>query len=326
MNLSFPVSKNLLFTFTAFFILITSGCDIFSSRSATIGIITKISGAVPAFTGFKEGMSELGYVEGFNLNYIYREISGADDQLVQQTIHELLGSKADLLITFEPELTLQCKIASKGTGMPIVFISNPFPVEMGLVDSLKAPGANLTGVRMPETSKKSLEWMKATLPHVKTVYLPYNPADAIPESELSGLENAASTLSIDLVIDEVASLEETISTIENRKNDFDSVFRIPSRSMIQHSAIITQAALDCGIPTCSSLLSDADVLMTFSGDFVHAGKLAARLSNQILSGISPSDLPIKTADSVLTINLQSAEKIGATISDEVLSQAQEIIR
>jgi putative ABC transport system substrate-binding protein len=144
--------------------------------------------------------------------------------------------------------------------------------------------------------------------------------------EILDLERVASDLGIELVFDEIHSVAETVAAIESLGEDIDAIFRIPSRTLNTENYRITEAGLKLGIPSFSSLLLDEAVLLTFTGDFSSAGRQAARLAQQIFKGTPPSDLPVETSEAFLRLNLQTAEAIGLTIPQEVLSQANSIIR
>jgi putative ABC transport system substrate-binding protein len=309
-----------------FLLLVTLGCSIQPPDRYTVGIITKLPESSQSYIGFKKGMSDLGYVEGRDLFYIYREVPDASQALLDATIKDLLDQDIDLLLIVENDITLQCKELTEDTGTPILFISTPFPEKMGLVNSLSRPGGNLTGVRLPETANKTLEWMSVLIPETNKVYLPYNPDDHITAMEIRGLRQIASDLGIVLVFDEVHSVEETLAAIESLGKDFDAIFRLPSCTLNPGARAITQTGLEHGIPSFSSLLLDEDVLFTFSGDFTDAGQQAARMAQQIFKGIKPSDLPVETSEAFLILNLQTAKKTGITVPQEVLSHANTIIR
>jgi putative ABC transport system substrate-binding protein len=303
-----------------------SGCNAPPPEIFTIGVITKLSETVPAYTGFKSGMSTLGYVEGFDLRYIYTEVPDTGEEAIGNTFNDLINRDIDLLLTFEYDITLKCKRFTERDDLSILFISNPEPVEMGLVDSLSKPGLNITGIRMPETTYKALEWLTATVPDAKNIYLPYNPDTDTSLVKISELKRVADRLGISLVLDEVRSVDEAVAAIKSFGNNIDSVFRIPSSTLNPESRLITQAAYGFGIPVCSALLLEEDILMTFTGSFTVAGKQAARMAHQIHKGINPDDLPVETSDAFLIINMNTAEKLGLTISPDVLAQAQKIIR
>lgn len=313
----------------AFFLIITfsvAGCtdkpDVFS-----IGIVTQIPKGFPAFEGFKSGMSELGYIEGKNLKYIYNEIESSDEQVIYDEIRRVIALDIDLLLTFENEATLKARDVVTGTDMPVLFIANPQPIELGLVDSLSRPGGNLTGVRIVDTTPKALEWLISIVPNAKKIYIPYDPEDDLSMMYVASLDNVADNLGVELVFDDVRSLEEVITAIQTLPDDVNAVLRI-------HCPIINQqgdneifrAAINRGIPVGASLELSGDVLMIFTSSFKGTGKQAAKLAHQIYKGMKPEDLPIEVSEVYFSINLKTAEILGIDIPENILIQAKTIIR
>jgi ABC-type uncharacterized transport system substrate-binding protein len=158
------------------------------------------------------------------------------------------------------------------------------------------------------------------------VYVPYNPNDEPSTAALDGMNIAASRMGIELVLDEVYSVEEAVVAIERLPGDIDAIFRIPSPTLDQRNHDLSQAAIKRKLPICASLPLDESVLLTLATDLSEMGKQAARLADQIFQGIKPADLPVETGEVFLTINLRTAETIGLYIPDEILVQANTIIR
>lgn len=311
----------ILLVLTFFFAGCTDKPDVF-----TIGIVTQIPKGFPAFEGFKSGMDELGYIEGKNLRYIYSEIESSDEQVIYDEIRRVINSDIDLLLTFEDDITLKAKEIVTGTDMPLLFTANPQPIELDLVDSFSHPGGNLTGVRIADTTLKALEWLVLIVPNAKKIYIPYDPEDDVSMMHVSRLGNFADNLGVELVFDEIHSLEEAITAIQTLPDDVNAVLRIHCPILNQVNEEFCRAAINRGIPVGASLVQSGDVLMIFTSSFKGAGKQAARLAHQIHNGIKPADLPVEVADVYFSINLKTAEKIGIDIPEDILMQAKTIIR
>lgn len=295
-----------------------------ATKVSTIGIIAFTNSNSMVREGFNAGMAELGYLEGKNIRYIYTFIPEVNDQMIDSKIREFLSQDIDLIFS-SGTLILKAKELAKG-DMPILFGGDAYPVESGLVQNLQRPGGNITGVRAAESISKALEWLITIADGAKKIYLPYDTYDPIATMELPGLNKAASQLGIELVVHKVYSVEEAAAAIGNLPEDIDAVFMIPSRLLNSRSGELSRAAIKRGIPTGAALQLDEDVLVTLTSDFADIGKKTARLAKQILQGVKPSDLPVETADTLLTVNLKTAEKIGLHIPDDILAQATTIVR
>ena len=292
----------------------------------TIGIISYVSVHAPVIEGFKAGMTSLGYREGEDIIYIDNGPVEPTPQDVDAEIKKLLEQNIDLLFSVGNLATLRAKHAAEGTTIPIVFGAIAHPIEERFVESISHPGGKLTGTQTSGQGPKALEWLVTILPDARKVYVPYNPRDEASVIQLNGLDKAPLQLGIELVFDEIASVEEAVAAIENLPDDIDAIFRIPSPTLDPRNAELSQTAITRRLPMSASLPLDKAVLLTLAVDFFEAGKQTARLAHQIRQGEKPADLPVETAEIFLTINLKTAEEIGLDIPDEILLQADTIIR
>ncbi len=299
------------------------------ARTFKIGIATveaHVTVKSQIINGFKAGMAELGHVEGEKIKYIHEQIPELNNQVIDTKIRGLLAQDIDLLLTLESEVAFRAKEIVDRTDIPVLFITNIKSFENSLVENIDHPGGNLTGVQFVNANSKALEWLTMTVPGAKKIYLPYNPDDIGVTAELAGLDKTASQLGIELVLDEIHSVEETIEDIENLPEDIDAIFRIPSPTLNERNMELSQAAMKKGIPIGASIRLNGDVLITLANDFYSTGKQAARLAHQIHQGIKPADLPVEASEALLTINLRTAEKIGIHVPDDIIAQAKTIIR
>ncbi len=292
----------------------------------TIGVVSYVPVLTPVFEGFKAGMADLGYVEGENVTYIYNGLVEPSPQAVDAEIENLLAQNVDMLFTVGTLPTVQAKPAVAGTDIPVVFGPITNPVGRGLVESIAHPGGNLTGTQSGGEIPKALEWLVTITPEAKKVYVPYNPDDAVSVDILGALAEVPSQLGIELVIEEVHSVEEAVAAIESLPEDVDAIFRLPSPTLDPKNNELSRAAIKRGLPMGAGLPLDEAVLLTLTVDFFEVGKQTASLADQIRQGVKPADLPVQTGEIVLTINLKTAETIGIDIPDELLRQADTVIR
>jgi len=303
-----------------------AGCKGPAGGVLTIGVVNDVSILSPVVDGFKAGMAELGYIEGKNVRYIYNGILESNQKIIDAEIEKLLSQDIDMFLTVGNQAALRAKYAVKGADTPILAGACFRPIEAGLIETMRRPGHNITGVVASGTTSKALEWLKMITPGLKKVYLPYNPDDAISISSLSGLDDAASKLGIELVLQKVHSVGETVIAIRNLPKDVGAIFMIPSSTLNSRGSELSQAAINRGIPMGASVPLDKDVLISLGTDLNDVGKRTARLAHQIRQGVSPADIPMETSEVFLTINLKTAEKIGVKIPDVILAQANKIIR
>jgi putative ABC transport system substrate-binding protein len=295
-------------------------------KTFTIGIISYVSVLDPVIKGFKAEMTELGYVEGKNVTYIYNGVVEPNPQAVDAEIENLLVQDVDLLLSAGNLATSRAKQAVEGTDIPVVFGLAVDPVGEGLVESIAHPGGNLTGSQPTTQEPKALEWLVTIVPGANKVYLPYNPNDVVTLVILPEVEKAAAQLNVELVLDQVQSAEEAVAAIESLPEDVDAIFRIPSPTLDPINNELGQAAIQRGIPLGSAVSPDGAVLLSLGVDLFGMGTQAARLASQILAGAKPGDLPVETGEPSLSINLKTANAIGLDIPDNILRLADTVIR
>jgi putative ABC transport system substrate-binding protein len=303
-------------------------CDIIQPKKPfTIGMMSYVPIHAPLIDGFKAGMFDSGYVEGEHVTYIYSSLIKPEPEEIEGEVRNLLAQDVDMLFTVGIPATLMAGHTVAGTDVPVVFDAVVNPVKEGIVESISHPGGNLTGVQVSGNDiPKALEWLVSIIPEAGKVYVPYNPEDKASVANLTGLDTVPSQLGIEIVLDRVYSVEEAVAAIESLPDDIDAIFRIPSPTLDPRNAELSQAAIARGLPMGAGLPLDEAVLITLATDLFAMGKQAARLADQIRQGAKPADLPVETAEIFLTINLKTAEAIGLNIPDEVLLQADTIIR
>lgn len=308
------------------FSLLLGGCGTQKPKTFTIGIVTESPATASTLEAFKAGMAELGHVEGKDVAYVYNGPLGSDAEAIDGEIKKLLAQKVDLLLVIGLLPAQRAKQAVASTNTPVVFAPAQAVVENGLVGSMSHPGGNLTGIQAGNEIPKALEWLVKITPNTKKIYVPYNPADGASVGFLPIVDQIASQLKVELVHGEVKSVEEAVAAIENLPKDVNAIFRVPSPTLDSRSSELSQAAIKRGLPTGSFVASDEMMVLTLAIDSVEMGKQAARLTQQIRQGIKPADLPVETAEVYLTVNLKTAQAIDLDLSDEILSQADQIIR
>jgi putative ABC transport system substrate-binding protein len=308
-------------------LLLTACGGATQAKTFTIGAVNYFPLLDPIFDGFKAGMADLGYVEGENVTYIYNGTMEPDPQVIDREIESLLAQDVDLIFTIGTLPTLRAKQAVEGTDIPVVFAPVINPVEEGVVESIRHPGGNVTGIQNGTIIPKALEWLLKIVPEATKVYVPYNPVDKVSVTSAALLLEAAFTLGVELVLDVVDTPEEVVAAIETLPGDV-VIFIVPVPNIEPRISDIIKVATERGIAAGSTNVHhvEAGALVAYGPDFLPMGEQAARLADQALRGTDPADLPVETAEYFLTINLQAAEALGLNIPDEMLEQADTIIR
>lgn len=295
------------------------------TKMYTIGIVNYFPLLERAMEGFKTGMTELGYVEGKNVRYIYNGVIGSEPAVIEAEIKRLMGEKIDLLVTQGTPVAQMARKLVAGTDLPVIFVPIVNPVEAGIVDSISHPGGNITGVQTVNKSDKVMEWLVQLIPTAKKVYVFYHSADAVSKTIVSRMPAAAEQSGVELMLNEVQSPEQAMEIIKTMPKDA-ALLIIPAPSLASGVSAMKKLALERGIPGGAYDQPAEDLVFSFSADFIEEGKQAARMADKLLKGQKPAELPVETAEYFLTINLPVAKTVNIEIADKFLSQANRVIR
>ena len=278
---------------------------------------------------FRQGLRELGYVEGQNIAIESRWTEDKDDRL-PALMADLVRSKVDVIFTQGGAATQAAQQATR--TIPIVMSLVNDPVGSGLVASLARPGGNVTGLTIisPDLQGKRLELLKEVVPKVSRVALlrnPDNPADA---AMLREMEAAARTRRVRLQPLEARNHQEIerafAAMIGERAGALlilpDAIFQTQRRQ-------IAELAAKGRLPALGRMREDAEAgcLMAYGANYRDLVRRAATFVDKILKGAKPAELPIEQPTQFeLVINMKTAKALGLTIPPTVLARADEVIQ
>ena len=286
----------------------------------------------PQINGLRDGLKELGYVEGKNLLL---------DIPAKETIDELrpiakayIEKKFDVIVAMGATAPLIAKDLTR--EMPIVFIGSTDPIASGLVKSVARPEANVTGVAGAtdfEMQGKRLEVFKEAMPTLRRVAVLYNARAENPghAKSLALLQKVAPNLGLKLIekpIKSTADIERALASVS--KNNTDGLYFICSSlfrdSIKKMAAVAMQKRLawtGCRAPD----ETEQGALLSYGSDPYRTGHRGAWYVDRILKGAKPQDLPVESPTYFeLVINLKTAKQIGVTIPPNVLVRADKVIR
>jgi putative ABC transport system substrate-binding protein len=308
--------------------IMSAACDNETNKTYAVGVINVVPDLDQALAGFKDGMTELGYIEGKNIRYIY-DGPTTDMSKLSAAAQTLTAAKVDLILSITTPATLAAKQAAAGNGPPVVFAVVTDPVGAGIVDSMQHPGGHITGVAFGIQEARRLEWLVRIAPEIRQIYAPHNPNDQSPVSAWKIVRNTAAELGIELITREVYDHETLNDAVLNIPAEADAVFLLPDSLVSTRLPDIVTTATARNLPVSGAninVVKNYHVLTAFGFDQHLYGKQAARLADQIFKGARPADLPVEMAEFYLAINLKVAKNIGLAIPDEILRQTDKIIR
>jgi putative ABC transport system substrate-binding protein len=300
-----------------------------SAKVYRIGVLTGGSQPSPtAPSSLREGLRDLGWVEGKNIVFEGRYAEGKQERLPELAA-ELINLKVDVIVTFGTPAALAARKAT--STVPIVLGMIGDPVRVGLVTSLARPGGNVTGNSLiaPELGLKRLELLKEAIPKAKRIGLPYDPANPAAAAVRDDLEAAARSLGMELYPIEVRhpdQLEGTFAAAANAGVDALLLFSDPV--FFSARTRIMALALKHRLPSMSEgkEFVEAGGLISYSPSIPALARRAAIFIDKILRGARPADLPIEQPTTFeLVINLTTAKALGLTIPPAFLLRADQVI-
>jgi putative ABC transport system substrate-binding protein len=287
------------------------------------------NGSSPFLEDFRQGLRELGYVEGKNLQLEIRWGEGQLDRL-PALAEELVRLNVDVIMAVTSPSVMAAKQAT-GT-IPIVMPFSSDPVADGLVTSLARPGGNITGLSMmaPELGAKRLQLLKEVSPKIfRPVAVLWNPDYVGMKARFRETQGVAPTVGMNVRSVEVRDsreLEQALETMDRERPDALVLLADPL-TISQRLRIVEYAAKE-RLPAIYEIsqFADAGGLMSYGPNVDDLVRRAATYVDKILKGAKPADLPIEQPTKFeLVINLKCAKALGVTIPQSVLLQADRVI-
>ena len=280
------------------------------------------------FEAFRQGLRELGYVEGQNIAIESRWAEGKDDQYPVLAA-DLVRLKVDVIVAVGGAATKAAQQATR--AIPVVMSLVNDPLGSGLVPSLARPGGNVTGISLmaPDLVGKQLEVLKEIVPQASRMALLRNPTNPASAPQLREAEVAARALGVRL------------QTLEARvPQEIDSAFAAMTRERAGALVVLTDSiftnqrrqiaelATERRLPAVygNSEHAEAGGLMAYSANFLDLERRAATFVDKILKGAKPGNLPVEQPTKLeLVINLRAAKAIRLTIPQSLLQRADQVI-
>jgi putative tryptophan/tyrosine transport system substrate-binding protein len=283
----------------------------------------------PHWRAFRQGLRDLGYVEGQNMVLEWRVAEGHPDRLAAAAA-ELVQLPVDILVTFGTPATRAAMHATP--TIPIVMVSGGDPVRTGIVASLARPGGNVTGSSTmgPDLGAKQLQVLREGVPTMARVTFLWNPLNAALVLWYEDLRDTAWELGVTLHSAEVRHPHEFEGAFAAMLRERPDALIMTGDSMHQlHVERILAFAAQNRLPVMSNVKANvpAGALLSYGPSWPELFQWAAQYVDKILKGAKPGDLPVRQPSTFeLVINLKTAQALGLTIPPTLLFQANEVIR
>ena len=283
----------------------------------------------PIIEALRQGMRELGWVEGDNVTIEFRWAEGELERLPALAT-ALAHLEVDVIVTQGTPAAVAAKNATQ--TLPIIFVQVGDPLGSGLITSLARPGGNLTGLSLLafELDAKRLEMLKEAVPKASRVAVLWHP-DFSPHVEgLHGLKSAAQALGVELQPIAFRRPQDFEAGITAMSQGGADALLVMGHPMTFNAAThLVELAVRGRLPAISLYreFAQAGGLMAYGANIAHLYRRAASYVDKILKGARPADLPVEQPMKFeFIINLKTAEALGLTLPPHLLGFADEVIR
>ena len=277
---------------------------------------------------FRQGLRELGWIEGENVKIEYRYAEGRSERL-PELVADLISHKVELIVV---AVTPDALAAAKATKtIPIVMASAGDPVAAGLIQNLARPGGNITGLSQMSTdlAAKRLELLKEVVPSLSSVGVLWNPRDAISALTWEEIQIPARRIKIalhSLEVEDASEFDGAFAKATAAK--VGAIYALPAPIFVNNEKLVAGFATNSRLPSVFHLPEFVHLggLMSYGPDRVELFRRAATYVDKILKGANPGDLPVEQPTKFeLVINLKTARAIGLTVPATLLASADEVI-
>jgi putative tryptophan/tyrosine transport system substrate-binding protein len=302
-----------------------------SAHVPRIGLLCLFSSATgqSKIESFRQGLRDLGYIEGKNILIEFRWAEGHRERLAELAA-DLVRLDVAVIVTESPPAALAAQQATH--TIPIVTAAIGDPVALGLVASLARPGGNVTGLtfQAPALSGKRLELLKALAPQALLVAVLWNGTNPAHASYLGETEAAARALGLQLQAVEVrspADLDRAFAAIARTRPS--ALITLADGMLLDNRTRLVAFAAQSRLPAIfpDREFAEAGGLMTYGPSLAANFRRAAYYVDRILKGAKPTDLPVEQPMTLeLVLNLKTAQALDLTLPPSILFQADEVIK
>jgi putative ABC transport system substrate-binding protein len=295
-----------------------------------VGFVNDSEATTDLATAFRNGLSEAGLVEGRNVAIEYRWANSQYDQVPRLVADLLRHQVAVIAATGSIETVVAAKEAT--ATIPIVFTTGGDPVKAGLVAALNKPGGNITGITSTnvQLGAKWIGLMHDLLPNAMRFALLVNPRVRANTARMAtDIQGAAATIGLQVEVlyaETVSELETALVSAAQRRAG--ALMIAPDALFLDRRAQIAALALHHGLPAIyvNRAFPEAGGLMSYGTDWTDTFRQVGVYCGRILKGAKPTDLPVQQATKFhFVINLKTTKALGLTISDNLLTLADEVI-
>ncbi len=277
-----------------------------------------------SFNGFKNRMTELGWVEGKNIEYEVKNAQG-DTTNASAIAKQFVASQKDLIVGLGTSSILAA--AKETKDIPIIFIAMSDPVGGGVAKSLDKPGGNATGTIDAVPPEDQLQIIKDAFPSAKNIGTIINPSEANSKSWLDGITPAAQKMGMTFISVPVAGTSDVQGAAQSLVGRVDIIFLGPDNTVAGATEAVVKTAVQNKIPVIGDSTEGAGrgELLGMGVDYGKLGSMAADQADKVLKGTKPGDIAIqKLPQLAVAVNVKTMNDLGIKLPDAIMNRATKV--
>ncbi|MCK7544644.1 ABC transporter substrate-binding protein [Marinobacter bryozoorum] len=275
--------------------------------------------------GVKDELAEQGYNEGDNLELMHESAQG-NSAIASQIARKFVGDQPDVIVAIATPSAQTAAAATR--NIPVVFSAVTDPVAAKLVKSLDAPGANISGVSDMLPLDRHLDMMLRIVPEAGTIGTVYNPGEANAVALVDMLEERLAARGLKLEKAAATKTSEVLGAARSLSDKVDAIYLTTDNTVISAAEAVISVGERAKIPVFAADTATVErgAVAAMGFNYYDLGRQTGAMVVRVLEGASPADIPVETVDKLeLYVNPKAAEKMGITLSDDLISEASKVV-
>lgn len=308
--------------------LLAAACLVQAQDAKTVAVtqIVEHPALDAVYQGVRDQLAEDGYREGENLTLLHESAQG-NTAIASQIARKFVGENPDVIVAIATPSAQTAAAATK--KIPVVFSAVTDPVGAKLVQSLEAPGANITGVSDMLPVDKHLDLLQRIMPDAKRIGTVYNPGEANAVSLVNLLEERLAARGLTLVKAAATKTSEVLGAARSLVGNVDAIYLTTDNTVISAAEAVISVGERSRIPVFAADTATVErgAVAALGFNYYEHGRQTGRMVLRILNGAEPASIPVETMDTLdLFVNPGAAERMGITLSDDLIREAKKVVR
>lgn len=276
--------------------------------------------------GVKDELAEQGYVVGDNLRLMFESAQG-NSAIASQIARKFVGERPDVIVAIATPSAQTMAAAAR--NIPVVFSAVTDPVGARLVQSLEAPGGNITGVTDMLPLERHLDLLQRVMPEAKRIGTVYNPGEANAVALVELLEAALRARGMSLEKAPAVRTSDVLGAARSLVGKADAIYLTTDNTVISAAEAVISVGERSNIPVFAADTATVSrgAVAALGFDYYDLGRQTGDMVARILQGANPAEMPVERLDKLdLFVNPGAGERMGITLSDDLIEEAVEVIR